>query len=245
MRKIDDMHKVILLFVVISSLFLVSESAQAQGYSTKPYSAIELYVGLGTTHYFGELGGESGTVRGLGGVIDNLGIDIEQSRYGGVVGFRYILNKTFAFTAHLSPMLLAGSDINSRNAERAYTFYSYVVEGAVSGEMFIANRLTGAAPYLMMGIGGLAYNSKASWIAPSKWSGLTFGSDMLMGIGVRFPLNHKYTQSVEAGFRYAFQDDIDRIGNGMIGDTFFVLNYKINMDLDKVFVYDHRGRINR
>jgi hypothetical protein len=243
-HNFDDMRKAILVLSLVALVSTVFNfNVHGQGYATKPYAALELYGGVGTTHFFGDLGGESGKIRGFGGVIDHWGIDIDQTRGGGLIGFRWIVNKTFGFSAHLSPMMVASNDINSKNEDRGYSSFAYLMEGAINAQMFVANRLTGSAPYLTAGVGGLGYNSKASWMTGAKWSGLKFGADIIMGGGVRFPLTKKTSQSIEVTYHYCFQDDVDRFGDSRIGDAFFMITYQVNLDLDKVFVYDHKGRV--
>ena len=136
-------------------VMLMVQEVSAQGYATKPYAALEIYGGLGTTSYFGDVGGKDGSRTGLMAVADSWGVDIEQTRLTGVVGFRYIRNKTLALNAQFKPMWIAGSDKNSQleTLGRKFEFNSYGADLSLVAELFLANRLTGAAPYLAGGLG--------------------------------------------------------------------------------------------
>lgn len=271
------MRRIFLFSVLVPFLFMLHlELVNAQGYSTKPYTALEIYAGIGSTNYFGDVGGKSGKLRGVMGLIDGQDIDLDQTRYAGTLGFRYIYNKVLSVNLQLMPLLLSGSDANSvfADAGRSYSFQSYLMNFSLSSEFFIANRLTGAAPYILFGVGGAFFNAKFydqsdengwvnryhpygvgvdNWI----WTGVDFTSVFSTGFGVRFPANNKkgLSHNIELRFNYCLKDMIDgysidtKIPSnpkiGQIGDTFLVLSYQLILDLDKTFVYDHKGRINR
>lgn len=260
--------------------FLAPEAA-AQGYATKPYAALEIYGGLGTTHYFGDVGGKSGKLTGIMAVIDSKGIDLDQTRIAGVMGFRYIRNKTLAFNAQFKPFWLSGSDQRSmfEDLGRVYSFQTAGLDASLSAEVFLANRLTGPAPYISFGYGLIVYNSqyfdqaidlndlsRSSWInhnSPvaggtdmTRWTDLRISGAFVMGFGVRLPsLSRRLAQNVEIRYQYAAKDNLDgySLGSfpgksgqyGQIGDSYLVLSYQVIFDLDRTFVYDHRGRINR
>lgn len=233
------------LFLTILVVFgIVLTPVWGQATISKNYKALEIYAGLGSTHYLGDVGGSSTNLGGVVAMLDNFGIDIEQTKYGGLVGFRYIKSDRWAFSTAISPLLISGSDHKSRFESRGFSFFTYVVEGSLKAEWFIANRITGVAPYAFLGAGALVYNAKDR--QHQIWTGALFGSDILTGFGIRLPSKSKYIHAFELGFRYCNQDDIDFMeGKNLVGDTFYFLTYLLNLDLDRTFVYNHKGRINK
>ncbi len=233
----------IIILVVFLGFFLQLGSF-GQAYISKNYKALELYGGIGTTHYLGDVGGTSGDKGGLMSMVDNFGFDFEQSRYGGVIGFRYIRNESFAFCFQVAPLLLSGNDKNSRLEDRGYSFFTYLVEPSLRVQYFLSNRITGLAPYLFSGVGGMIYNVKDR--QHQLWSGVQYGSNVMLGIGTRLPSNSAFVHSFEVGFRYCFQDDLDLlVGPYDVGDTYYVLAYFFSLNLDRTFVYDHTGKVKK
>lgn len=234
--------KVFYLAVVLITANQVQSVGQVS--IVKNYKASEIFGGIGSTHYFGDVGGPSGTHTGFSALVDNFGLDLEQTKYGGIIGYRYIRNNKIAFSAQLAPLLISGSDVNSRLELRGYSFYTYVVEASARVEWFISDRVTGLAPYAFAGLGGIAYNVKD--MANQVWSGITFGNNFHLGMGFRLPSRSRFTHAIEVGFRYCSQDDIDLMkGPQAVGDTYYVFAYIVNLDLDRTFIYDHKGRINK
>lgn len=237
-----QMRDIFLRAVLITVLIgVLVEKGHAQGYATKPYAALEYYGGLGTTHYFGDVGGKSSEQQGLVALIDAQGVDIEQTRLGGIFGFRYIRNKTLAFNAQMKPMWLSGSDKNSmfqeKNLDRNYSFQSFLIDGSLSVEIFLANRLTGPAPYLILGFGGVLFNTRFfdQYLDPKdtsidlwrnnnyrggfdadKWTDLTLSGITVAGFGVRLPsLSRHMAQTIELRYHYATKDILDGYSLGV------------------------------
>jgi len=237
------MKRVVFLAVFLGILIQANSFGQTHIY--KNLKALEVYGGIGSTHYFGDVGGSSnGKYDGLRAIVDNFGLDIEQTKYGGMVGFRYIPNNIFAISTQVAPLLISGSDQNSHLEERGYSFFTYVVETSARAELFISRRVTGFAPYIFTGFSGLIYNAKDR--QHQKWSGVSYGSNILVGFGARLPSKNHLTHALEVGFRYCFQDDIDLMpGLNLVGDTYYLVAYIINMDLNRTFIYDSKGRINK
>lgn len=236
------MNKIIYLSILIG-IFSTGKSA-GQVRIVKNLKASEVFVGLGSTHYFGDVGGRSITYSGVVAILDNLGLDVEQSRYGGIVGYRYIRNQKFALSGQLAPLLIAGSDENSRFEDRGYSFYTYIVEASARAEWYFSDRIMGLAPYAFGGLGVFVYNTKDR--QNQIWSGTKFGNNFQLGLGTRLPSKSRFTHAIEIGYRSSLQDDIDlMLGPEVVGDGYYVFAYIINLDLDRTFVYDHKGRINK
>lgn len=234
--------KVFYLAIVLIVAYQVQSVGQV--IIAENYKASEIFVGIGSTHYFGDVGGPSGTHTGFSALVDNFGLDLEQTKYGGIIGYRYIRNDNIAFSAQLAPLLIAGSDVNSRLESRGYSFFTYVVEASARVEWFISNRVNGLAPYVFAGLGGIAYNVKDR--ANQVWSGTSFGNNFHLGMGIRLPSRSKFTHALEIGFRYCSQDDIDLMkGPQAVGDTYYVLAYVVNFDFDRTFRYNYNGRIKK
>jgi len=226
--------------LVLSLLILLPLTVEAQ--LAGNYRSYEAYVGLGSTHYFGEVGGSSGTYNGLAGVVDNLGIDWDQSRMNGIGGLRFEFRKDMAIRAGFNAAWISGDDKYSAHRDRGYAFEAIVVMLAADYEYYIARRMTGVAPYLSAGLGASVYRWKKK--ESNSWTRLLYSPGVRFGLGSRIPSRGKITQSIEVQFNYMITDYLDGInGSRDIGDTFYMLTYAINFELDKTFLYDHRGLI--
>jgi len=223
---------------------MLAQLAIGQGYENKYYVAIEVFGGVGTTHYFGDVGGPSYDKAGIRAIIDNFGIDIDQTRTCISGGIRYLLKQNLGVTAQLTPMIIAGNDAKSTKYLRGYHFYSQMIEGNVALEWYLANRFTGNAPYLFVGGGGLVYRYKNN-ILPN-FSKLYTTGNIMLGVGYRFDSKNSITHAVEVGFRYALSDNLDNFkGPTNTKDTYFTMSYRINFDLARTFFYDYRGRVKK
>lgn len=225
-------------------LFLFAIFTNTTGQVTRNiYEELELIGGIGTTHYFGDIGGSRGDLIGVAALFDNLGLDVENSRLATRLGARYAFNKSMAVSVHLSPMFYYGSDERSSKAYRGYWFDTYILAFTAQYEYYFANRLTGYSPYGFAGLGGLAYWVDANHFPSKK---MNEAMDITMGFGMRFPTRSKLTHSVELGFHYYLTDRLDGLQGALKrNDTGFTLLYMINFEWLANFIYDHRGLIRR
>jgi hypothetical protein len=230
---------------------------------TSFFQDIELFGGIGTSHYFGDIGGRDTawhSTQQVAGIIDNLDIDWDQTRVAFTGGARFTRWKNFALTTQLSPVFLSGSDQHSNYENRNLKFSSTLLELSVLGEYYFANRLTGFAPYGFLGIGGWLLMGSGNFTVeevndayivnpvnpyerfPDK--GLTDGLSFLMGLGMRLPATGRYTHSIDLTYHFTSSDELDGLPTKRnTNDLFVCFSYKINMEYYSLWTYDHRGRI--
>lgn len=227
--------------IVAISLFCLPLLLQAQVNAASYYRSIEVFGGMGTTHYFGEVGGPGDSYSGFFAALDNLGFDPMQSRLGWSFGSRFEFRKDMAVTVSLNPLWIGGSDKNSAREQRGYAFDAIVVEGSLNYEYYFARRTTGLAPYGGFGLAASIYRFKPK---QEQWSSLYYSPIMIYTIGTRLPSRSRITHGIELGFHYMFTDFMDGLnGNMKVGDSYYFVKYLINFELEKTFVYDHKGLI--
>jgi hypothetical protein len=203
---------------------------------------IEVFGGIGTTSYFGDVGGKDSRIIGMQAIFDNYDIDLWQVRGMATAGVRVFPFKSVGLSLQLSPVFLSGNDLRSNYASRGYSFRTWVWEGSFQGEFFIADRITGFAPYGLAGISGMLYafrnnlsNDRSKWYA---------GNSLIFGFGTRLPTKTRYTQSIDAAFHFTATDFIDGFKTEKnSNDIFFILSYKINFQIYSSWYYDHRGLV--
>ena len=227
--------------IVTISLLCLPVFIFAQVNSAAYYRSIEVFGGMGTTHYFGEVGGPGNNYSGFFAALDNLGFDPSQSRLGWSIGSRFEFRRDMALTASLNPLWISGSDQYSKRESRGYAFDAIVVEGSVNYEYYFAGRMTGFAPYGGFGLAASVYRYKQK---QHQWERLLYSPVLIFTIGARLPSRSKITHSIELGYHYMYTDFMDGLnGTLKIGDSYYFLKYLINFELEKTFVYDHKGLI--
>ncbi len=203
---------------------------------------IELFAGVGSTLYFGDVGGKDSKITGTRMLFDNLDIDLWQARPMASFGVRINPMKNIALSVQFSPMLISGNDLRSNYASRGYAFKTRIYEIAVIPEFYFADRITGYAPYVIAGFSGFFYSFKNNVsVNASKWYS---GNSVILGIGTRFPSETRYFQSLDAAFHFTSTDFLDGFKTEKnSSDIFFVLCYKIHFQTYSSWYYDHRGLV--
>lgn len=233
--------KIYILLIILTLL-----ATRASGQLTVPghYNRMEVFAGAGTTHYFGDIGGKSGTYEGLAVLIDNFGIDLWQTRMGVSGGFRYQFLRSMAVSSDLSGLWLSGNDRNSMYAYRGLAFNTLVLQGSAVYEYYLARRSTGLAPYTALGGAASLYRLKKK---DHPWHRLLYTPALVIRLGTRFPTRSRITQSLEVGFSYYFSDFLDGWTRSTknVGDTGYFIRYVVNIEMARNFLYDHRGLIRR
>jgi len=83
---------------------------------------VQLFGGIGSTLYFGDVGGKDSKIVGPQALFDNMDIDLWQARPMASFGVRINPFKNIAFSLQFSPLLLSGNDQRSNWASRNYAF---------------------------------------------------------------------------------------------------------------------------
>ncbi len=227
--------------IIVLGFFFLPQISSAQINAASYYRSIEVFGGMGTTHYFGEVGGPSNDYSGFIAALDNLGFDPLQTRLGWSIGSRYEFRKDMALTLSVNPLWLGGSDKYSQRENRGYAFDAIVVESSLNYEYYFARRTTGLAPYGAFGVAASIYSFKKK---NENWSSLYYSPVMIFTIGTRLPSHSRITQGIEIGYHYMLTDFMDGLnGSKRVGDSYYFIKYLINFELEKSFVYDHKGLI--
>lgn len=227
--------------ILIFLAFLTGAPLQAQ-LMRNFYKDIEVFGGIGTASYFGDVGGKDSKITGARALFDNLDIDLWQARPMATAGLRVNPFKYLAISGQLSPILLSGNDLRSNYASRGYAFRTRIWEICLQGEYYFADRITGYAPYLSAGFSGMFFsfkNNKSE--SRSKWYP---GNSLVIGLGTRFPTKDRLTHSLDASFHFTGTDFLDGFKTAKNSkDLFFVLSYKANFQLYTAWYYDHKGLV--
>jgi hypothetical protein len=219
----------------------LSMPGQAQ-FLRKLYKDSEIYGGLATTSYFGDIGGKDSRVTGVRRLFDNLDIDLWQVRFAAIGGVRLFPLQNLAISAQISPMFVGGNDLRSNYAWRGYAFNTFVLETSIMGEYYLADRITGVAPFVQAGLSGMFYTFKNN--VTDKRSRLYSTGAVVAGVGTRLPGWSRVTHSIDAAFHFTWTDFLDGYNTDMrVKDIFFLLSYKMNLQLYTQWYYDHKGLV--
>jgi hypothetical protein len=212
------MKRIALLIVVISLVY--PATTRAQVWKMKRYEAI---VGIGTSNYFGDIGGYSRGENALG-LKD---ISIASTRPSIYLGARYKVYEVIAVKLNLIVAFLSGSDEGKQNDARNLKFSATIFEPSLQVEYsFLKEK--GSQSYLMMkGKGVTSFRSSISsyvflgigggFFWPKAKENLTnFDLDynkatlvVPMGLGLKYGLNTNWSIGFELGGRLTTTDYLD------------------------------------
>jgi hypothetical protein len=205
------------------------------------YKEVEAFYGIGTSSYFGDVGGADSKIIGWKAAFDHFDIDLWQTRVALTGGARIMPKPFLAISAQLSPIFLSGNDARSNYADRGYSFNTSIVELSAQVEYYIANRMTGFAPFVAGGVGGMVYGYKSNAMDKRKWD---TGTTFILGLGTRFPETRRITHSLDFTFHFTTTDYLDGFHTDRNSpDLFFLISYKINFNVFTLLTYDYRGRV--
>jgi len=211
-----------LLAAVILLLFVTQISHSQSVWKRKRY---EFTTGIGTSHFFGDIGGYSQgeNILGLKDII------LYQTRFNVNTGLRYRIMPELSARLSLSYAMFHATDETGSNQERGLESSTSAFETSLIGEYyFIRNKkensylynkgkgsglkraIESIDLYAFAGIGGLAFSVKGNDLLLAE--GMTDGGFTAVipaGIGVNFLTNPDYSLGVELGGRYSFSDYLD------------------------------------
>lgn len=211
-------------FLVVVLIFF-SFSGYSQRWKLTRYEGI---LGIGTTSYFGDIGG-SASRNNWFGLKD---VQLLATRPSIYFGARYKLDYNQAIKFNIVWGWLSGTDKNSVNAWRGYSFNTLISEQTIQYEYSLiaedrrrfsyaffsrhgmANNYSKINFYGLIGAGGLFYNPKfnGNLVDPKNeivnnspgYTLVGFG-----GLGIKLIYDHQYAFGFEFGGRYAFSDYLD------------------------------------
>jgi hypothetical protein len=236
--------KRVLIFLL--AFYLLSFSANAQLWKLR---RIEISGGVGTTQFFGDIGGYPNS-KNILGIKD---FTFRQTRINANASVRYRIGETVSARLGLMYGIFHSTDARGSNIRRGYEERTTFFEPSLIGEFyFIKNKgensfvfLKGNNSllkslfqsldfYFFAGVGGLAYNVKPNAflaVQPLKTSGFT--EVIPLGIGASMIFSSKINFGIELGGRLTSSDYLDgytdeSLKNDVYHIINFTLTYKIN-----------------
>ncbi|MCD6332959.1 MAG: hypothetical protein J7L89_06770, partial [Bacteroidales bacterium] len=233
------------LIWILSVFVFLAGQLYAQESNKRLFRFYELFWGVGTTHYFGDIGGAFSRWPGFLDKIDNFrDFDPLETRLSLSFGTRYLFNRTFAISGEVAPAWLSGDDYGSIHADRGWSFNTYMIEFSGQLEYYWLSRISGVNPYLFAGFGGTARYTIANF--PNPRTAMFTGNVLIGGIGFRYSNNKKWTHSGEIGYRYALSDYIEMYkSNTGKNDGYYLVQYKLTYHLTRGSIYTHKGRVRK
>lgn len=237
--------KKILLSLLI--LFLISSVSNAQLWKLRRY---ELTTSLGTTQFYGDIGGFS-KGDNLLGLKD---ISFKQTRLNFTTSAKYRVLEDVSVRLNLATGYFHSTDVRGSNENRGFESVTTFFEPSLLGEYyFIKNKAENSFRllkgdnsvlisifssldfYAFTGFGGLSYKVRPNDILEpftSKTSG--FSPVIPAGVGINMFFTSYINFGIEFGARFTFSDDLEGYTSpySQSNDTYHFLNftftYKIN-----------------
>lgn len=201
--------------------FFVSLPAKSQLWKLRRW---ELTGGIGTGHYFGDIGGVSPGENILG-LKD---FQLLSTRPAINAGMRYKVFASTSLKAELTSGWLHGRDAGGINDARGIVFNTYIFEPSVRVEQEII-RDKSERSYLMMkgrgivsftssislyifgGVGGSLFFPKAKEDPYSRidLSASKFTVVYPVGLGLKYPLDANFSMGFDVGYRFTMTDSLD------------------------------------
>lgn len=233
--------------MILIALGVLSASASAQLWKLRRYEAT---AALGTTHFYGDIGGFS-KGDNLIGLKD---FSFRQTRFNFSTSFKYRLLDDVSVRLNFAFGYFHSTDVRGSNESRGYESNTLFFEPALLGEYYFiknkvensyqlmkGNRNSGQSIfssldfYTFTGFGGLSYKVKPNDIlAPLATKTNGFAPVIPVGVGVNLFFSGNISFGAELGARFTFSDDIDGFSSpkSKSNDVYHFLNftftYKIN-----------------
>lgn len=229
------------IFILVVSNTLLS----CQESNRRLFRYFEVFGGIGTSHYFGDIGGAYTEWPGFLDHFDNFrDFDPLETRLSLSAGARYVFNKTFAASGQMAPVWLSGSDFGSQHQHRGYYFNTYMLEFSAQMEWYFLSKEAGWNPYILAGYGATARYTKAFY--GGETSASYTGGVLLSGFGFKISNNKRFTHAAELGFRYAISDYIEMYNGGTgKNDVYYIVQYKLSYHLTRGTIYTRKGLVRK
>ncbi|UCG27322.1 MAG: outer membrane beta-barrel protein [Bacteroidales bacterium] len=209
-----------ILFLVLAISVITSVTLRAQAWKIRRYEGI---VGIGTSNYFGDIGGYSKGENILG--IKDL--SISRTRPSFYLGARYKLYEVLALKLNFTFGFLSGSDANKQNDARNLEFSATIFEPSIQVEYSFLKEKASQSYLMMKGSGVRPFNSNISvyvflglgggFFSPKAKENLeNFEFDyskatlvVPMGLGLKYGLSPKWSIGFDLGGRLTTTDYLD------------------------------------
>ena len=228
--------------ILIIAFYLFSSSVNAQLWKLRRY---EISGGIGTTQFFGDIGGYPNS-KNILGIKD---FTFRQTRINANASLRYRIGEIFSARLGLMYGLFHSTDARGATIRRGYEETTTFFEPSLTGEYyFIKNKgensfvfLKGNHSllksifqsldfYFFTGVGGLAYNVKPNaLLAAQRLRTNGFTEVIPLGIGTSMIYSDKINFGIELGGRFTFSDYLDGYTNeeSLKNDVYYILNFTL------------------
>ncbi len=247
--------------MIITFLLIPLMGIHAQSWRINRYEGT---FGIGTTNFFGDIGGAE-TVETAAGFKD---IQLKYTRPSFALGARYKLNGKMAVKMNLILAFTSGNDVSSRNELRKFAFTSTIFEPSFQFEYYILsenrsrsssalfnrrgmiNNFSSINGYFFAGVGGAIFKPKPkeNFVPVFNDNFSKFGLVFPVGFGLKYPIDSNWSIGFEFGRRFTTTDYIDGYSNPKFSkhnDTYYfgVFNaiYKIRSDRNGLPLLRSRG----
>lgn len=199
---------------------------------------------MGTSHYFGDIGGATKRSKLFKKFED---FDLYETRFAFLAGMRYQINESFALSFNMIPALLAGDDKRSFHRDRNYMFHSIVLDGALQFEYFFLPWKTNFRPYVFAGLDATAWISNnifESAIDRKIKLRNTWGTHS--GLGFRKEITNYSSYGVNIALHRSFSDFIDGYtGSTSIPDMYYYVLFEYSTKIARRSIYNRKGLLRR
>jgi hypothetical protein len=222
-------------------ILVLTSSGNAQLWKMRRY---EVSAGIGTTQFFGDIGGYSQGENILG-LKD---ISFNQTRLNINTAFKYRILNDVTVRLNMSFGSFHSTDEKGSNEDRGFESKTMFFEPAIIGEYyFIRNKgdnsfllMKGSSYpfrkrffpmldcYVFTGFGGLSYNVKPNdKLEPFVTETGGFTPVIPVGLGANLTYSGTYNFGIELGARYTFSDNIDGYTSAYSksNDMYYMLNF--------------------
>jgi hypothetical protein len=233
-------------FVALMLFCFIVSSADAQIWKLKRYEAV---VGIGSSFFFGDIGGYSKSKNILG----FKDLTLHQTRFNFNANFKYRLTQQLNARLSLSTGSFHATDVRGSNENRGFEASTLFIEPVLLGEFyFIKNKaenswlftqgesglieiLKSLDFYVFTGVGGIGYSISGN----PKFEEIGFKSGGFSavipgGIGGTLIFSPNFNFGFEFSGRYAFSDNLDGYNPPQYStsnDVYYFLNFTITYKL--------------
>jgi len=233
-----------IIYIFVASIILSSQTLVGQLSNQRKFNYFEAFGGIGSTHYFGDIGGSTRKSKLFKRFED---FDIYETRFAIHAGLRYQINKHFAASVNLIPGLIAGDDKYSINRNRGYEFHSLIVDGAAQIEYYFLPWTTKTRPYVFAGLDATAWISNNIYQAEADRQikmRNTWGKHV--GFGFRKELNSLNSYGLNVGLHSSASDFIDGYnGTTDINDMYYYVLFEYSSRIAKRSIYNRKGKLRK
>ena len=228
------------LLIIITSLYLFSQETNGQLWKLHRY---EVTGGIGTTQFYGDIGGYSNDENLLG--IKDFTFLNTRMNINASVRYRFLENVSARL--NLAFGLFHSTDEKGSNENRGFESESMFFEPSIIGEYyFIRNRgensfmfqkrnrsalhsiFASLDIYAFAGFGGLSYKVTPNDILAPYVTGTSgFTGVVPLGVGVNMFYSGKFNFGIEWGGRFTFTDILDGFTSeqSIANDIYHMLNF--------------------